>query len=64
VINIKGQLNRKEIQQVDTLLEEFPDLYGDFYITKSNLRLFIKENKHLFYECLKKGDKIVWDTNK
>ncbi len=64
MINIKGQLSKKERQQVDSLLEEFSDLYGDFYITKDNLRLFIKENKHLFFECLKKGDKVIWDDEK
>ena len=39
-------------------------IYGDFYITRNNLRLYIKENKNLLFECLKKGDKIVFDEKR
>ncbi len=61
MITVKGQLGQKEKQIVKELIEEIPDIYGDFYITKDNLRLYIRENLDLLFECLKFGDKIVFD---
>lgn len=61
MITVKGQLTKKEEHQVWMLLNELPDIYSDFYITRNNFRLFIKENIDLLYECLKKGDKIAFD---
>ena len=60
MIYFKQQVSKKEKKLIESILGEFTDLYGDFYITKDNLRLFIKENIHLLYECLKKGDKITF----
>jgi hypothetical protein len=60
MIVFRGQLKRGENSTVTSILEEIPDIYSDFYITKNNLRLFIKENTDLLVECLKKGDKIVY----
>lgn len=60
MIIMKGKLNKKEQQEVELLLGELTDIFGDFYITRSNLRLFIKENTHLLYELLQKGDKIAY----
>jgi len=61
MIQIKTQLTKKEKEQVSQLLQEYTDIYGDFYITKNNLRLFIKENSDLLFECLKRGDKIAFN---
>lgn len=63
MIIVKQLLSEKEKQEVSGLIDELSDLYSDFYITKDNLRLFIKENKDLFFEALKRGDKVVWDDN-
>ena len=64
MINVKRQLNKKEIREVESLINSILDNYSDFYITKNNLRLFIKENTDLFFECLRKGDKVAWDTER
>lgn len=61
MVIIKSQLNKKEKFNIKILLEEIPDIFSDFYITRRNLRLFIKENLSLFFDCLNKGDKIVFD---
>ena len=61
MITVKGQLSKKEQAIVSNLLEEFTDDYSDFYITKNNLRLYIRENKDLFFESLKNGDRIAFD---
>ena len=42
------------------LIEDFTDVYSDFYLTKNNLRLFIKENISTLFECLQAGDKIAY----
>ena len=43
---------------IEKFLESYVDLYGDGYITKNNLRLAIKENVDLLFECIEKGDKL------
>jgi len=61
MITFKSVLSDKEKKHVASLLCELTDLYGDFYITRNNLRLFIKENQNVLFNCLKKGDKIVFN---
>lgn len=58
-----GQTSKKEKEIINNILMEYIDLYKDVYITKNNLRLFLKENSELMYESLSKGDKIVFDDN-
>jgi len=60
MIKFGTQISKKECKIIFDLLEEYTDEYRDFYITQSNLRLFIKENPHLLFKALKKGDKIVY----
>ena len=55
-----GTLSKKERQQVNIILNDIVDIWGDFYITKDRLRLFIKENIHLLWEILSKGDKLIF----
>ena len=43
---------------VNKILKNLVDYYGDFYITKQNLRFSIKENIDLLSECVKAGDKV------
>lgn len=60
MITFKGKLTDKEKLEVSEILTDLIDLYGDFYITRNNLRLFIKENIDLLFDCLNKGDKIAY----
>jgi len=60
MIQFGTQISKKQRKIIENLLQEYTDDYSDFYITQSNLRLFIKENEHLLFEALKKGDKIVF----
>lgn len=61
MITFKTGLSKKEISEVQSLLVDLVDTYGDFYLTKNNLRLFIKDNFDILLDCLKKGDKIAFD---
>lgn len=62
MIEVKsGELSKKNKQTILDSILELPDYYRDFYITKNNLRLYIKENIHLLYDCLKEGDKIIFN---
>jgi hypothetical protein len=63
MIVFKNGLSDKEKKQITSLLCELTDVYGDFYITRDNLRLFIKENLNVLFDCLKKGDKIAFDDS-
>jgi len=63
VIFKNGKLSKKEKVIIESILIECNDPYGDAYITKSNLRLFIRENINLVYEGLTKGDKIYYEDN-
>lgn len=49
------KLNKDKIKEI---LDSLTDLYADFYITKNNLRLFLKENIDLLFEAVEKGDKL------
>ena len=60
MIRFKTGLSKKEKKEVSFLLFELTDIYSDFYITKNNLRLFIKENQDILFECLRRGDKIAF----
>ena len=55
-----GPLSKQDKKEINSLLDNISDLYSDFYITKENLRLYIKENTHLLYEGISKKDKIVY----
>ena len=55
-----GSLSKKDKVEINSLLDAITDLYGSFYITKERLRLYIKENSHLLYEGISKGNKVIW----
>ena len=57
----KSRLTKKEKLQITEMVQELHDYFGDFYITKDNLRLFLKENISLLFDGLKTGDKICYD---
>ena len=61
MITFKTGYSKKERQELIGIMSELTDLFGDFYITKNNLRMFIKDNPNLLFDCLKNGDKIAYD---
>jgi len=61
VIQIKSTLSEKDKKQVFSILEELSDYYSDFYITRNNIRLYIKENIEILYKLLSNGDKVLFD---
>ncbi len=60
----KGKLKKDERYELNVFLCELSDTYSDFYITRNNLRLYIKENMDLLYDCLEKGDQISFSEDK
>jgi len=64
MIKFTQKITKEEKSILINLIDNITDLYGDMYITRNNLRLMIKANKDLFFECLNKGDKIVWEKDK
>ena len=62
MIKIKSKLSLEEKNEVNGILQNIVDAYGDFYITQNNLRLFIRDNLDLIHGNLDKGDKIAYDN--
>ena len=60
MIKFKARPSKNEFKEIESIISELVDVYSDFYITRNNLRLFIKENLDLFKECLQRGDKICY----
>ena len=58
-----GKLSKKDMDAIESTLLELNDTYSDYYITKNNLRLSIKENLLTLFDGLKRGDKIAFDEN-
>ena len=54
-------LSKKEEAELFSFLQTVNDSFSDFYVTKNNLRLHIKENVDMFFADLKKGDKIAFN---
>lgn len=61
MVEYRENINKREKSIILDLLNELTDIYGDFYITKENIRLFLRENSDLIFSGLKKGDKLVYD---
>ena len=61
MIQLKSTLSEKDKKQISGILSELVDIYSDFYLTKKNLRYYIKENLDLLYKSLHSGDKIMFD---
>jgi hypothetical protein len=57
------KLSKKEKEQILSLVSEIGDIYGDFYLTKNNLRLFIADNIDILFSDIEKGDYIAFDEN-
>ena len=63
IIFKSGKISKNEEKLVLNILNESQDLYGDNYITRANLRLFLKENPGLLFQGLQKGDKLFYEED-
>jgi len=63
IIFKSGQLNKKEQLEISILLDEIIDEYSDFYLTRDNIRLYIKDNKDILFDSLQKGNYIAYTQN-
>lgn len=59
----KEKLNKEDEQKISDIIQNLSDEFGDFYLTKNNMRLYIRENISLLFESLNKGDKTVYNEN-
>lgn len=62
MIQVKNTIKKKDFVEILDLVK-LPDYTRDFYITKDNIRLFIKDNLDIVLSDLKKGDYIGWNDN-
>ena len=63
MIQVKNMVSKKDRREIQTILYELIDYNRDFYITKDNIRLFIKDNFDVLIKDLRKGDVIGWSEN-
>ena len=64
MIILKQGCNQKEKRTIENILSETVDLFGDFYCTKDNMRISIRDNSDLLFNYLKKGSQVIYDVNK
>jgi predicted MPP superfamily phosphohydrolase len=60
MLRLISQITEQEENSIKNILDNFVDAYGDFYVTKNNYRLYIKENLDVFFKDLRQGDKVVF----
>jgi len=63
MIIIKQGFDKTEKRLIETVLYDVVDLYGDFYVTKDNVRIYLRDNIDILFKYLKKGDRIVYEQN-
>ena len=63
MLKCKESLNKKERKFVGYILDNTCDLYSDFYVTKDNVRIPLRDNPEILYEYLNKGDVIVYEED-
>jgi len=62
MLRIKSNtLSKKDKEFISYLFYDICDLYADFYVTKSNIRIPLRDNIDVFYEDISKGDKVIYD---
>jgi hypothetical protein len=61
MFNFKSQLSKKDKLKIEVLIEELSDYYRDFYLTKNNNRIFVKQDIKVLFNSLKQGEKIVYN---
>jgi len=59
----KEGLSKKEKRFVLNALENNVDLYSDFYVTKDNIRIGIRENSDILFKYLGRGDMILYEED-
>ena len=63
MIICKTGCSKKEKRLIENVLYNTVDLHGDFYVTKDNVRIFLRDNPDIFYSYLNKGDVVVFEEN-
>lgn len=58
-----GKPNKKAIANITSIISSISDDYSDFYYTKDNMRIFLRENIEALYQGLSLGDHIAYDDN-
>lgn len=61
MFQLKECLSKQDKFKVSILIKELPDYFGEFYLTKKKIRLFIKDNLSSLFSSLNKGDKLLFD---
>ena len=51
-------MNKAHIKK---LLNKLKDPYNDGYITRNNIRYYLRENPDILFECVKNGDKLFYN---
>ena len=59
----KEGLNKIEKKQIGYILSEVCDLYSDFYCTKDNVRIPLRDNPDVLFSYLNKGDVIAYEQD-
>jgi len=56
----KTTLSKKDKEIISSLLIELTDEYDDFFVTKNNIRIPLRENYSLLEKLTKHGERIVY----
>jgi len=59
----KEGLNKIEKKQIGYILSEVCDLYSDFYCTKDNVRIPLRDNPDVLFSYLNKGDVVAYEKD-
>lgn len=57
------KIDSKEKVIIKKIITQIPDINSDFYITKNNLRLSIKENLNIALNDVVNGDRLFYSEN-
>jgi hypothetical protein len=60
MLKIKNRLSKKDRQEILISMHEWQDTFGEAFITRNKLRIYIKENFDVVNNLLSKGDKICF----
>lgn len=63
MIILKQGYNKKDKRFIENVLYDVIDLFGDFYVTKDNVRIYLRDNIDILFKYLMKGDRIVYEEN-
>jgi hypothetical protein len=58
---LKPGCSQKEKKTIKAILDNCVDLYGDFYVTRENIRIALRDNSDILFNYLKKGSQFVYD---